>query len=147
MSIQLLFHIMALIQTATLISFWLIFGVLTPPSTISQLYRDSQFYWWAKPEYPEKTTELPQNEINVAVWIRAMIWNSSWIDIYLCNQCLSSLTIRVPTHVEVYLTQHYVRQVVTNGGGSRGTRRESPTMVKQLVNFITCGCESSAPFL
>jgi len=27
------------------------------------------------------------------------------------------------------------------------TRREPPTLVKQLVNFITCGCESSAPFL
>jgi hypothetical protein len=26
-------------------------------------------------------------------------------------------------------------------------RREPPTMGKQLVNFITCGCESSAPFL
>jgi hypothetical protein len=25
-------------------------------------------------------------------------------------------------------------------------RREPPTMGKQLVNFITCGCESSAPF-
>ena len=27
------------------------------------------------------------------------------------------------------------------------TRREPLTMGKQLVNFITCGCESSAPFL
>jgi hypothetical protein len=26
-------------------------------------------------------------------------------------------------------------------GGSRSTRREPPTMGKQLVNFITCGCE------
>jgi hypothetical protein len=26
------------------------------------------------------------------------------------------------------------------------SRREPPTMGKQLVNFITCGCESSAPF-
>jgi len=26
------------------------------------------------------------------------------------------------------------------------TRREPPTLGKQLVNFITCGCESSAPF-
>jgi hypothetical protein len=26
------------------------------------------------------------------------------------------------------------------------TRREPPTMGKQLVNFITCGCESCAPF-
>ena len=26
------------------------------------------------------------------------------------------------------------------------TQREPPTMGKQLVNFITCGCESSSPF-
>ena len=32
-----------------------------------------------------------------------------------------------------------------SGGGSRSTRREPPTLGKQLVNFITCGCESSAP--
>jgi hypothetical protein len=25
-------------------------------------------------------------------------------------------------------------------------RREQPTMGKQLVSFIVCGCESSAPF-
>jgi hypothetical protein len=35
---------------------------------------------------------------------------------------------------------------IFSGGGSRSTRREPPTMGKQLVNFITCGCESSAPF-
>ena len=34
-----------------------------------------------------------------------------------------------------------------SGGRSQSTRREPPTMGKQLVNFITCGCKSNALFL
>ena len=45
---------------------------LTPLSTIFQLYRVGQFYWWRKPEYPEETTNL--------IWER-----SAYIKIYYCS--------------------------------------------------------------
>ena len=36
--------------------------------------------------------------------------------------------------------------IMTTSFSGWRSRREPPTMDKQLVSFITCGCESSAPF-
>jgi hypothetical protein len=35
---------------------------VTPLSIVFQLYRGGQLYWWRKPEYLEKTTDLPYDQ-------------------------------------------------------------------------------------
>jgi len=58
---------------------------------------------------------------------------------------LIDLIFGVLTHFQQYFS--YIMATSFSGGRSRSTQTEPPTMGKQLVNFITCGCESSAPFL
>jgi hypothetical protein len=43
-------------------------------------------------------------------------------------------------------TFSYIMATSFSGGESLSTQKEQPTMGKQLVNFIICGYESSAPF-
>jgi hypothetical protein len=45
-----------------------------------------------------------------------------------------------------HFQQYFSYIMATSFSGGR-SRREPTTMGKQLVSFINCGCDSSAPFL
>jgi len=55
------------------------------------------------------------------------------------------LNFGVQRHFQQYISYNMVTSF--SGGRSRNIRCEPPTTGKQLLSFITCGCESSAPFL
>ena len=66
------------------------------------------------------------------------------IYLFLLDVCLFCLFDGVLRHFQHNFS--YIVATSFSGERSRITRKEPPTMGKQLVSLITCSCESSAPF-
>ena len=73
---------------------------------ICKLYRDGQFYWWMKPEYVEKTTDLT-NFITLCCTPR----DSNWLHSTKLTM-LDEQTWSFQTHMNLTMVSHITRSYI-----------------------------------
>jgi hypothetical protein len=81
-------------------------------STIFQLYRGGQLYWWWKPEDPEKTTDLPQVTDKL---YHIILYTSSWSRFYTWNIVESGVKHHKPSMLLLFFHLNCSCSIITNG--------------------------------
>ena len=121
-------------------------GVLTPLSTIFQLYRGGEFYWCRKPENPEKTTNKHEHILFYSSpWAGvertiSVVIGTDWIG--SCKSTTPSNLLRVGFVYAVFTRQTF--QTLSNIFSFSYEFIPDSFLSLQYCLFITCSCHEKS---